>query len=344
MCYNYDKEKIPEVVLGKGFSICKGDKRVENSLCMRKTFQKALTVSKLLYFLKRRHIIALPIYITNRCNSRCRTCNIWKLKEKVDIDKSVIEELLSDEELDEDVEFILTGGEFLLHPEYVEIVRLFRGRKLRLFSNGILAEELISLVKSEKVEHLSLSLDGKPETNANIRGIDTFKNIEKIVNEVKSSTNVEIEYTISRWNSRDDLIYVINFAEKNGIGLSAGYFSEVEYFGTKRELLPQYDVSEMLSSDYYKLYNLWVGGKLMLPCFSIYVRPVVKPNGDVELCEAKCVKLGNLYERSFARIWKDEKTKALISSFKRCNGCWLNCQRTVDLAVTYIPRRLGIQF
>ncbi|OYD15690.1 hypothetical protein CH333_05200, partial [candidate division WOR-3 bacterium JGI_Cruoil_03_44_89] len=61
-----------------------------------------------------------------------------------------------------------------------------------------------------------------------------------------------------------------------------------------------------------------------------------------ELCEARKIKLGNLYKRSFGQIWRDGKTKDTIRSFTRCNGCWLNCQRKLDLAVTYIPRKLGI--
>ncbi len=309
---------------------------------MDRFFNKAFNLSRLIYSIRRRRILSMPIYITNRCTSRCRTCNIWKMVEKIDLDKSIIEMLLADDEIGDDVEFIITGGDFLLHPECREIVSLFRGKNIRVFSNGILVDELISLVKDEKVKYVSVSLDGKPETNKYIRGIDTFRNVEKIVDEIKEFTSIEIEYTISKWNTREDLEFVLDFTKSHNIGLSVGYFSFVEYFGIEREGLELYDVSDMFTSDYYSLYSLWANKRLNIPCLSIYVRPVIKPNGDVELCEARKIKLGNLYKRSFGQIWRDRKTKDTIRSFTRCNRCWLNCQRTVDLAAMYLPRRLGI--
>jgi len=287
-------------------------------------------------------VLSLPIYITNRCTSRCKTCNIWRVKEKEDLDRDIIKDLLSDGEVGDDVEFIITGGDFLLHPDCGEIISLFKGKNLRVFSNGILTDELVSLVKGEGVRYVSISLDGKPETNKYIRGVDTFSNVEKIVKEIKKFSSIEIEYTISKWNTKEDLEYVLDFTKSHNIGLSVGYFSFVEYFDIEREVLELYDISDIFTSDYYSLYSLWANGRLNLPCLSIYVRPVIKPNGDIELCEAREVKLGNLYRRSFGEIWRDKNTACIIRSSVGCNGCWLNCQRKLDLAVTYIPRKLGI--
>ncbi|MEA3431628.1 MAG: radical SAM protein [candidate division WOR-3 bacterium] len=311
---------------------------------MNRVWNKAITLSRLISSVRKRRVLSLPIYITNRCTSRCRTCNIWRIKEKEDIDKDVIEDLLCDNEIRDSVEFIITGGDFLLHPECREIVSLFKGKNLRLFSNGILADKLVSLVREEGVRYVSVSLDGRPETNKYIRGVDTYKNVERIVKELKDFTHIEIEYTISKWNTKEDLRFVMDFVKKYEIDLSVGYYSRVGYFGAEEDTTGLYSVSDLIASDYHSLYPLWANGKLNLPCYSIFVRPVIKSNGDVELCEARQVKLGNLYKRSFGEIWRDEKTAKIIRSFFKCNGCWLNCQRKSDLGLTYIPRRLGLYF
>ena len=302
---------------------------------------RAFQVLKTISAVKNRRVISLPIYITNRCTSGCKTCNIWKNKEKIDLEVKIIKELINDDEIGKDVEFVLTGGDFLLHPECGEIVSLFKGRNLRVFSNGIFADELISLLKKEDIKFLSVSLDGKPETNTYIRGVDTYENVEKIVRKLKDITRIEIEYTISEWNTREDLAFVRYIAKKHKVGLSVGYYSNVEYFRTEEKRPHLYSVSDILNSEYHSLYPLWAEGKVSLPCFSIFIRPVIKPNGDVELCEAREVKFGNLYEKSFGDIWRDKNTENTIRSNLGCNGCWLNCQRMVDLGVTYIPRRLG---
>jgi len=310
---------------------------------MNRVWSKVGALSKLIFSVQKRRVLSLPIYITNRCSSRCKTCNIWKIKEKEDLDKDIIRDLLYDNEIGENVEFIITGGDFLLHPECREIVSLFKGKNLRLFSNGILADKLISLVTEAEVRHVSVSLDGRHETNKYIRGVDTFKNVERIITELKDFTHIEIEYTISKWNTKEDLRFVMDFVKKYEIDLSVGYYSRVEYFDAE-DTTGLYTVSDIFTSDYYTLYPLWVDGRLNLPCYNIFVRPVIKPNGDVELCEVREVKFGNLYKRSFGEIWRDEKTAKIIRSFFKCNGCWLNCQRKSDLGLTYIPRRLGLYF
>lgn len=307
-------------------------------------WSKAIALSRLISSVQKRRVLALPIYITNRCTSRCKTCNIWRIKQNEDLDKEIIKNLLCDNEIREDVEFIITGGDFLLHPDCRKIVSLFKGKNLRVFSNGILVDELVSLVKEESVNYVSVSLDGRPETNEYIRGVDTYKNVVRIVKELKDFTQIVIEYTISKWNTREDLEFVMDFVKKHNINLSVGYYSKVEYFEAGEDTSGLYTVSDIFTSDYYTLYPLWASGKLNIPCFSIFVRPVVKPNGDVELCEAREIKLGNLYKRTFGEIWRDRKTARIIRSFSKCNRCWLNCQRTSDLGVTYIPRRLRLCF
>jgi MoaA/NifB/PqqE/SkfB family radical SAM enzyme len=70
-----------------------------------------------------------------------------------------------------------------------------------------------------------------------------------------------------------------------------------------------------------------------MPCLSIFLRPVVRPNGDVELCEPLQIKLGNLYEQNLEEIWHSKKTQELHRKYISCNGCWHDAQRPVDIEV-----------
>lgn len=64
----------------------------------------------------------LNFAITYLCNSRCKPCNIWKIKTK---DEFSLEEI---KEIAKNIKFIhwirLTGGEPFLRKDYVDIVKV----------------------------------------------------------------------------------------------------------------------------------------------------------------------------------------------------------------------------
>ena len=105
-----------------------------------------------------------PIYcilrVTNRCNFRCRMCNVWKQKNK-ELDMNQLKQLekkMSDTNL-----FLLNigGGEPLLRPDIVKIVKLFsKNFDVRMQTNGFLAnEKLIKRLVKAGLKNVSISLD-----------------------------------------------------------------------------------------------------------------------------------------------------------------------------------------
>src|SRR3990170_7040203 len=142
-------------------------------------FRKSRKVWKVLM----RRPIAISLYITNRCNSRCPICGIWRAHPKIDLSLYLIQQLLSDNLINSEVIFGISGGEPLCHPKYREIFALFSNRKWHLLSNGILSYQLIDVIHEFKPERLCLSLDGTLETYKVVRGIDAYdKNLEVIKN------------------------------------------------------------------------------------------------------------------------------------------------------------------
>ena len=295
----------------------------------------------------------LPIFITDRCDSKCLICNIWKKKPKNDLSVEVIKRILSDKVVSKFSIFLIAGGEPMLHPNIREILPLFQGRDYLFLSNGLLADRLVDLVREFGIKRLSLSLDGPPETYEKIRGVDGYSRVEKVVNELKDDdVEIYVNFVVNPWNTREDLKHVIEFAKQHHIYLSMGYYENMEYFDTTRPAGHLYTIDDLLSypplpypHPYFDLYHDWVSGNLKIPCFSVLLRPVIRPNGDVELCEGKAIKLGNLYERNLGEIWNSKETRELQRRYIRCNACWADGQRTLDVRVsrvlkTFIPSRL----
>lgn len=290
----------------------------------------------------------VPIYLTDRCNSKCLICNIWRKRPKTDIDVGIVKKILSDKSVSRFTMFVIGGGEPLLHPKFDEIMTLFRGRDYLFLSNGLLADKLIETVREFEIKRLSLSLDGSPETYRKIRGVDGYSNIEKIVAELKDDdVTIYANYVINPWNTRQDLIHVIDFCRKNGIYFLAGYYENFEYLETTKKTGRLYNINDLLryaplesspNHPYFKLHPHWVSGHLRIPCFSVFLSPVIKPNGDVELCEVKEVKLGNLYEQDLGEIWASKKTRDLQRRFMHCNACWADGHRPVSIHVGSLLR------
>lgn len=276
----------------------------------------------------------IPIFATDRCNSKCLICNIWKKKPKTDLDPEIVRKILSSKILSKFSSFILTGGEFILHPKCEEILSLLNesGKNYTLLSNGLLADRLIEIIRDFEVKNISLSLDGSPETYRKIRGVDGYSHVKEIVEELRDdSVHISIGYTISPWNSRNDLLHVMDFCTKNAVSFSVGYYCSMEYYDASKHDGTLYTVDDLINHPYHRLYPLWVSGDLNMPCLSIFLRPVIRPNGDVDICEPLQIKLGNLYEQDLEEIWRNQRTRMLQKRNFSCNGCWHDAQRLCDI-------------
>ncbi|MGO9950273.1 MAG: radical SAM/SPASM domain-containing protein [Steroidobacteraceae bacterium] len=127
------------------------------------------------------HLHRLPLatlYLTERCNSRCVSCDYWR-HGRFDMNLEAVKRLLpSLERLGTQV-VLLSGGEPLLNPEWAAVAELLRdaGLKLWLLTSGL------SLAKharraSELFNAVTVSLDGTDRrTYQAIRGLDAFDKV-----------------------------------------------------------------------------------------------------------------------------------------------------------------------
>jgi MoaA/NifB/PqqE/SkfB family radical SAM enzyme len=147
----------------------------------------------------------VTLYLTERCNSRCVTCDYWR-NGRLDMNlASVVRLMPSLARLGTRVALI-SGGEPLLNPEWQDIARLLKGAGLKLW----LLTSGLSLAKhaqraSELFDAITVSLDGtNSQTYAAIRGLDAFDKVcEGIRAAVAARSKVTTRVTLQRANYRE---------------------------------------------------------------------------------------------------------------------------------------------
>ncbi len=279
-----------------------------------------------------RKITNVMFYVTDRCNSLCKHCFIWNKKPNYNLPLEIIKDVVQSRNLAKTASFGLEGGEFFMHPKYAEILDFFRDKDYVLYTNGILYEKVIEAVKKFQIKNIQISMEGTKETYKKIRGVDTYNNIMNIIYSLKGKTKINLAYTFSKWNTKEDFLHVKALCEKEGLEfLYKNVYTEMYYMDTK---YPQHEISglEEFDDEYLSLFNKWMKKEVYFPCWSINTKISVWANGKVPLCQYKDLVLGNLHEQKFDEIWESEKTKQLQKAYKSCNGCWVGYHRGFDLS------------
>ena len=287
--------------------------------------------------LEKFEIVDFSIFSTSICNSGCQTCDIWQEKRRVEFPADELLRL-ADLPLLRDVAFVLLGGEFTIHSEYLRIMRGLneRGHPYYMFSNGILPERIKQVyAEAGGITNLSISVDAYGKKHDEIRGAPrNFLKILEITEYVKlyhPETFLRYAYTVSPYNTRKDLEDVIAFAKHWNVDVRVGYAAAVSIFSkfTDRDVPRYYEVADLYRDKYVSLYTPWASG-WKVPCKGINHHPLVMQDGRLLLCQNLGVVLGNVLERPLEEIWADPAVRATIRSYESCNQCWQSCDRKWD--------------
>ena len=169
-------------------------------LLLRELISKE-AICDFLHIRRKPHTIQLPI--TSRCNSRCETCNVWKLKDNVDIDAKRLSEVLKDPYLYNIENIGVNGGELTLVKNFYEILdSLFQApnlKNLHLISNGLLPNKLLPILQKTKEIctkkgvklHFMLSVDGVGDVHEGVRGVpNCFERTKFILDTLKENPSM----------------------------------------------------------------------------------------------------------------------------------------------------------
>lgn len=295
-------------------------------------------------FPRRKKLSQLMIYATNRCQSRCRHCSIWQ-KPNDTLSKDEIVAMMSSKCINSRTVVGLEGGEFVLHPQAEEIMEWFMNNhpNYTLLSNCLSPQKVIGLTRRYRPKHLYISLDGNRETYKNMRGVDGYDKVIKVIEELKDEIPVSLMFCLSPFNSFEDMQFTIEIAKSYNIDIRIGIYGTMEYFDTTAEML-QTTKSDYIAQipsnihdtqenyDFVVLYEQWKNGNLHMKCHSIKNSLVIHADGNVPICQNLDIVLGNIKEKTLDQIFNSrENTITQCKYSKECNGCWINFHRKYDI-------------
>lgn len=156
--------------------------------------------------------LVLQWHVTSVCNLRCKHCyqentlqTSMDLKQTNYIAESYVALL---QKLGVKGHINITGGEPLLHPEFVKILEMFNSRKsfftFGILTNGLLIDKdmLINLNKYQP-EFVQVSLDGNKEIHDSMRGPGTFERTCKSIKLLsRAGIKVLVSFTATKDNFR----------------------------------------------------------------------------------------------------------------------------------------------
>jgi MoaA/NifB/PqqE/SkfB family radical SAM enzyme len=179
----------------------------------------------------------ISFLITERCNARCVHCDIWKNRGKEDsptVDEwnQVLTDLRS---WIGPTHVCLTGGEALLYPWTVDVVRhgARLGLMMELLTHGYWKDEsrIVDAARS-RPWRFTLSLDGIGDVHSAVRGRTGFaewthRTIDTLVRlrrEERLVYSIRLKTVVMRQNI-DDLVPLAEFATQDGVDI---FFQPIE--------------------------------------------------------------------------------------------------------------------
>ncbi len=134
-----------------------------------------------LYILRQMVPLFVIWYLTNKCNAKCKYCDI-PLREKKELPTNRVLKLIDEMAKRGVLRIGFVGGEPLLRKDIDTIISHAKNKGLmvHLYSNGFLAKEHLKTIK--KLDGVFFSLDGPEKIHDSMRGKGSHK---KVMNAIK---------------------------------------------------------------------------------------------------------------------------------------------------------------
>ncbi|MBS3159324.1 radical SAM protein [Candidatus Woesearchaeota archaeon] len=212
--------------------------------------KKARLLSKINYTPKITGIVSAKLEVTQNCNSKCVTCNFWKINTLMN-EEPIDQEKLSFEEFKKVIDQLnelkcqslqLIGGETLLYKRITELIEYAtkKGMKSNIVTNGLLmTEETAEKIVNSGLHSIVFSIDAKdPELNNKIRGVSKAFELQtkaiQLINKYDKNNKIHksINCTVSVHNAHVlneiiDIAHELNIKEVSYIFLST-YSKEIK--------------------------------------------------------------------------------------------------------------------
>ncbi len=152
----------------------------------------------------------VTLYLSERCNSRCVTCDYWKYGSG-DMKLESVRELLPELRALDTRDVLISGGEPLLNREWREISDLLRsdGLNLWLLTSGLSLAKHADQV-AERFKTVTVSIDGtNAGTYERIRGVNAFDKVcsgVRLITELGVPTSVRVTLQRANYTELPDFV------------------------------------------------------------------------------------------------------------------------------------------
>ena len=288
----------------------------------------------------------IQFYLTNVCNSHCKTCGIWR-------DNSNNIELPLQNVLDvikefPEADYVFGGGEAILYSKIGELLSYCNEHNISytLLSNAVDVEALDRVIELYNVKNLTMSCDGV--NHDWIRGSKgNLGNIARIVFKYKNKKygpmNIKLSYTLSAYN--EETINMDMEMIKNVLGFDKVYFClaqdmDLLLVNKQKQIKPtKYAIDHLITKYGHMLYDkdynflkhaIILGDRKC--CDSTSSVFTIYTNGDIVRCQSIMSKdvIGNIVNGDDFKdvVSKIESTWAYECPYD--DMCNLVCQRRYD--------------
>ncbi len=287
----------------------------------------------------RMHPFSIVVSVSFRCNSRCKTCNVWK---KPNDDMSVEEWRRIFRSIGKKPIYVtFTGGEPFLRKDLPEMVQAayeeMHPTIVTIPTNGLLPRRVVESTDAicSYAPHaeigINLSLDGVGEEHDRIRGVpgnwkqamktwDGLKELQKkhrnlvlSIHTVISRFNIdrfqEIYYELQRLEPDS---YITEMAEErvelDTVGLditptAEDYARVADFLSREARNAPARGIARITQAfraQYYQIAKKYLFRKeQIIPCYAGWASAHIAPNGDVWSCCIRAESMGNLREHGY---------------------------------------------
>lgn len=278
----------------------------------------------------------IQLYLTNICNSRCKTCSIWKNRVCEELNVNKVIEIIKEYP---DADYVFGGGEFTLYTQKNELLKYCDGHNINytILTNMVAPSMLYDILENFNVKNLTISCDGIYHDN--IRGREgNLKYIKSFVSQYKDKIpNIKISYTLSKFNEEyiEEDMHMFK-----SMGFDKVYFciaQNMDLLKSEGDIKPSYSsikfiykkYSDMLYDKDIQLLQDILYSDCMMKCDSTGNVHTIYSNGDIVTCQSYLCNrlLGNIYVDDF---------KSVIDKFNGIDKCEYNekcilvCQRRYD--------------
>ena len=300
----------------------------------------------------------LILFVTSRCNAKCKMCFYWKNTENAkSMEISDIKKIVA--KLDKVTYLSITGGEPFLRDDLAEICEAFKGKVqyIHIPTNGMLSEKIESTFRDVLSKcpdiffKISLSLDGVGKLHDEIRGVPgLFEKVldtkERLLKMKKEFRNFEVNVitTFSSLN-QEKMKEIQDFVSTLGVD-----YHNMTYVRGNPRVPESKDVSpdlyeaaldrfdKMRSPGKEKFFLKAThelkrtcrehvlfaikNGRNAVPCVAGRKIVVINENCDMYPCEILGKSMGNVkdFDYDIKKLLKSEASKSVLD-FIRKGGC-----------------------